>query len=254
MEGYSFIFMSALFGILLFIILWQTSRKFRYSIRYGTEPQDNYWVKAGEYLFLLVAPIAGFIRYQSFETTGEVVFSKTHLPTLLFMAAIGGLSFWVSKFFKRETPPWLNIVLPLGLMQGILLNIALTIHFGKYIVLGAVFPAYGFELVAPLINILFLTRELYHNHLVFQYRFKTEPIASRNYIVLGLYILMDKSFAYKLRLFMLLLIPGLIYQIMLLMLAGQSPDAIIQVFTNTKGFTFSNPGKNTLDLFIGVLR
>jgi hypothetical protein len=41
-------------------------------------------------------------------------------------------------------------------------------------------------------------------------------------------------------LFALLLLPALLVQITLLMLvAGQSPDAIVQVFTQTKGFTFS---------------
>lgn len=228
------------FGVLLLIILWQISRKFYKSIRHRSIPADNIWVKMGEYMFLLIAPVMGFWRYQAFETTGEVVFSKAHLHTLMALAVVGGLSFWVSRWGKQRTPPWANVLLPLGLLQGILLNVLLAIHFGQYIVLGAMFPGYGFELIAPVVNILLLSRELYHNHLVFLQRFRHEPIASRNYLVLSLYILMDNSFVYKLRLFALLLLPTLVIQIALLMLvAGQSPDAIVQVFTQTKGFTFS---------------
>lgn len=234
------IIIAVAFSLLLVIILWQIVRKFYQSLRHHLVPLDNYWTKAGEYIFLLGAPVMGFWRYQAFETTGEVVFSKAHLPTLMALAAVGGLSFWVSRWGKQHTPPWVNVLLPLGLLQGILLNLLLAIHFGRYMVLGAVFPSYGFELIAPLVNLLLLSRELYNNHLVFLQRFRNEPIASRNYLILSLYIFMDNSFAYKLRLFGMLLLPALAVQITLLMLlAGQSPDAIVQVFTQTKGFTFS---------------
>lgn len=249
-----FIFATVLFIVFIVTISWHTLKSFRHSIYYQVVTEDNHWIKLGQYLFLLVAPILGFIRYQVFETSGEIVFAKAHLPTLITMATIGGVSFWISKFFKKTTTPWLNILLPIGILQGILLNIVLAIHFGRYILLGTAYPMHGFELVAPLFNVLFLSRELYHNHLNFSQRFKKEPIASSNYIVLILYILMDRSFLYKLRLFMMLLAPAVVAQVMVLLFAGQSPDAILQVFTDTKGFTFSNPGKNTLELITDLIR
>lgn len=242
------------FGVYLAITGWHIFRSLRYSLFYRTVAPNNYWVKAAEVIFLLVAPLLGFIRYQAFETTGEIVFSSTHLPTLITMAALGGASFWVSKLFKYDAPPWLTILIPLGLIQAIILNIVLAIHFGKYIFIGMVFPLHGFELVAPLLNITLLSRELYHHHLVFRHHVKNEPIYSRNYLVLSLFFFMDTSFMSKLRICLTLFVPMLLLQVMILTLFGQSPDAIVQVFTDTKGFTFSNPGKRTVELFYSLLK
>ncbi|HAS44681.1 MAG TPA: hypothetical protein DCS93_29655 [Microscillaceae bacterium] len=245
-----YIIISALFAIYLLVAGWHTLRSLRSPSRWA----NNYWVKSAEILFLLLAPVLGFLRYQEFQTTGEVVFSPTHLPTLIALAVLGGASFWVSRFFKYRTPPWLTILLPLGLIQGLLLNLALIIHFGDYVLLGAAFPLLGFELLAPLFNVLFISRELYHQHLVLRKHIKEEPIYSTNYLVLGLFFLMDTSFFTKLRICLVLFIPAFLFQIMLLVLCGQSPDAIVQVFTDTKGFTFSSPGRRTLEIFTSLLQ
>ncbi len=249
----SYIMATVLFGIYLIIVTWHTLRSLRHRSFMGLKKR-NYWIKSAEILFLLVAPILGFIRYQAFHTTAEVVFSPTHLPTLIALATLGGLSFWVSRLFKYNTPPWLTILLPLGLIQGILLNLLLIIHFGKYIGLGAAFPLLGFELVAPLFNVVFIGRELYHQHLVMRQHIKQEPIYTTNYLVLGLFFLMDTSFFSKLRICLALFIPVFLFQVMLLVLCGQTPDAIVQVFTDTKGFTFSSPGKRTMEIFTSFLR
>ena len=245
---------AAFFGIYLLITGWHIFKSLRYSLFYRTVAPNNYWVKSAEVIFLLVAPLLGFIRYQAFETTGEIVFSSVHLPTLITMAILGGVSFWISKLFKYDAPPWLTILIPLGLIQAIILNAVLAIHFGKYIIIGMAFPLQGFELVAPLLNIILLSRELYHQHLVFRHHVKNEPIYSRNYLVLSLFFLMDASFMTKLRICLTLFIPAFLFQITILMLFGQSPDAIVQVFTDTKGFTFSNPGKRTVELFYSLLK
>ncbi|OJJ15051.1 hypothetical protein BKI52_39995 [marine bacterium AO1-C] len=249
-----YIIATTLFAIYLILVGWHTLRSLRYSPLGYSPKANNYWIKSAEILFLLMAPILGFIRYQEFQTTGEVVFSPAHLPTLIALAALGGMSFWVSRFFKYNAPPWLTILLPLGLIQGILINLILVIHFGKYMLLGAVFPLLGFELIAPLFNVIFISRELYHQHLALRQHVKNEPIYSTNYLVLGLFFLMDTRFFTKLRICMVLFVPAFLFQITLLVLCGQSPDAIVQVFTDTKGFTFSSPGKRTVEIFMSFLK
>lgn len=185
-------------------------------------------------LFSLLAPISGFLRYDAY--LDEFPFSDAHILTLIFLVVVAMICFWSSKLFKNYLSPILNVLVLIGILQGIILNILLTIHFGFDIILGAIFPFFGYELVAPLVNVFLLLGELYQNHLSFIEKYQEKESVSNNLIIRFLQgALYRKSFV-----LFILFFPFYAIQQIILILFGQAPDAIVRVFVETCGFTFSD--------------
>lgn len=185
-------------------------------------------------LFSLLAPISGFLRYDAY--LDDFPFSDAHILTLIFLVVVAVICFWSSKLFKNHLSPILNVLVLIGILQGIILNILLMLHFGFYMILGAIFPFFGYELVAPLVNVFLLLAELYQNHLSFIEKYQKKELASNNLVIRFLqWTLFPKSFV-----LFILFFPFYAIQQIILILFGQAPDAIVRVFVETCGFTFSD--------------
>ncbi len=171
-------------------------------------------------LFTSFAPFIGFMRFDAFVP--EIPFSKHHVLAIVLLVLVSATCYWVSKFFKKQLSPFVNLLLRAGLIQGIILDFIVTIHFLNYMVAGIMFPMFGFELLAPPIAMLFLLYELHCN-------FRTpkqtpDPILNdENGIVL--------QFGVVLAL--------IIIQQLLLLPMGFKWNSLMLAFTQSKGFVFS---------------
>ncbi len=204
--------------------------------QYLSKAYQNRWLFAAEVLFTVVAPAFGFILQKEFDR--EFPFSKDHLLTLIFLAVLSVNSYWASRLFKGKHAPLVDALIPLGILQGILLNLAFLLHFGTWIVLGLIFPLYGFALVAPLINVVLLTRELYLGHLFFRRNLNLDDFQEKKWLLV---FLSKASLGRKSLLYFILLMPFFAIQQALLVLLGQRPDAAVRVFVESCGFNFSDP-------------
>lgn len=153
-----FIYPALLLGTVLIILFsWRKSALSNYI----SDPKSAWFTILG-ILFTVISPLIGFARYDEFKP--EIPFSPEHVPAVELMVAVSALSYWVSRFYKRELPYVLNLFVRAGMLQGILLCILLTIHFGpEYLINGLAWPTIGFELDAPPIAGLFILYEFVCN-------------------------------------------------------------------------------------------
>lgn len=203
------------------------------------ETYQNRWIFGAELLFTVLAPLIGFLRYSETGFSPEFPFAEKHLLTLIVLVAIAVIGYWLSRLYKTKLPPLLDAFVPVMVLQGFLLNIILVIHFGGHILMGAIFPLIGFELIAPFVNIVLFGRELFYHHLAFQQIREHTQIYHHNRI---LRFLENTHFPVKTGLNFILLFPFLFLQQFILTLFGQVPDAAIRVFVETCKFTFSGDG------------
>lgn len=202
----------------------------------SSEVYHNKSILAAEILFTVIAPAVGFVRYQEFPP--EFPFAEKHLFTLIFLVVVSINSYWASRLYKSHQAPLVAALIPLGIFQGILINLALLIHFNFYVLMGVAFPVFGFELVAPLINIFLFVRELYFGHLYFRQNLEPSSFSNPNFLIRFLltFNLRRKSLTY-----FILWMPFFVVQQSILVLLGQKPDAAVRVFVESCGFTFSDP-------------
>lgn len=179
-------------------------------------------------------PLLGFWRQHDYPP--EFPFGEAHLPSLFFIIVVALNAYWASQLFKHQQAPLVAVLIPLGLMQGLLLNIALLGHFGSYVILGFMYPMMGFELVAPLFNAILFARALYANHCHFQEKLDLEAFQRTIWYPLARWCFPTRSFVY-----FVLVWPFAYLQQALLTLFGQRADGVLRAFVESCGFTFSDP-------------
>jgi hypothetical protein len=110
-------------------------------------------------LFTVVGPLIGFSRYDHYRELG-IPFSPQHVFAVEFVAITGALSYWASRFYKREMPWLLRYLVLGGMLQGLLLCFVTSIHFAGFYGYGIAWAPLGFELFSPPVAFLFLLYEL----------------------------------------------------------------------------------------------
>jgi hypothetical protein len=178
------------------------------------------WMVTLGILFTSFAPLIGFMRFDAFGP--EMPFSKQHVLIIELLVLVSAVCYWISKFYKKKLSPAVTILVRAGLIQGIILDAVVTIHFTNYFGAGIMFPMFGFELLAPPIAMLFLIYEL-------QCNFKsTQQNAS---------LLFSEDI--KLLLHAGAVIALIVVEQAILLPAGSQWDSLVSAFTESKGFVFS---------------
>lgn len=224
---------AAIFGVFLLFSIFYTFISFN-------SPTDNrvyqqHWLATlSEMTFTLAAPITGFLRANHIDEQ-EFPFGEAHLPTLIVLSFVAIIAYWISRLFVDKLPPLLSVLVLIALVQGWLINFTLLLHFGGYLVLGALFPIVGYELTAPLLNLIFLGREFYLNHLRFCEKYP--QYEGKSWLIR---FLAQPYFMRKTSLIFVLFFPFFFVQQVILTLFGQAPDAILRVFIESCKFNFSD--------------
>jgi hypothetical protein len=179
------------------------------------------WVIIWGALFTTAAPLIGFMRFDAYGP--EMPFSKQHVLVIELLVVVSAVCYWVSKFAKKKVSPFVNLLLRAGLIQGIILDVIVTIHFGHYMGMGLLFPMFGFELLAPPIAMMFLLYELTCNFRTPKQ--KAEPL-----------FFIDKILPLHLGAVIVLVF----VQQAALIPAGFHWNSLVLAFTESKGFIFSH--------------
>lgn len=218
-----FIVIILVYPIILCLTIICIATNWRKSIRNQFRNNDelNCWVVLPGILFTTLAPLIGFMRFDAFGP--EIPFSKHHVAVIELVVIISAVCYWISKFFKKKLPPVVNLLVRAGLIQGIILDAIVTIHFTNYFGMGIMFPLFGFELLAPPIAMLFLIYEL-------QCNLKSAP---QN---MALEFSAEKKFLLHAGIVLALIV---VEQAVLLP-AGSQWDSLVSAFTESKGFVFSS--------------
>jgi hypothetical protein len=141
--------------VIVLVLSWNKS------IRNEFRENPSAWITVFAILFTTLGPLMGFWRYNKFGA--DCPFDPKHVFAIEIIVIVSAMCYWFSRFFKKEFPPFINGILRAGLIQGIILDFFVTIHFGTYMIRGLVFPLFGFELLAPPMALLFLLYELHCN-------------------------------------------------------------------------------------------
>jgi len=114
-----------------------------------------------EILFMGLAPPCGvFMIYYFYRDIQP--FHIDYAPVLGIYIFAGYISYWLSRYGKKNISISLAASLPYGIVIGIILYCILFIHFISQLTLlgGAILPFFGFPLFAPLPALLYSIREL----------------------------------------------------------------------------------------------
>jgi hypothetical protein len=211
------------FGILLATCItlfryWNKSKREQYT----SDPTNPGFILAAIF-FTILGPICGFARCNSMFSS-ESPFAPNFMLAVELLVVVSGFAYWVSLYYKRQLPTWLNGLLRAAILQGVILDLFVTIHFLNYMGLGLVFPYLGFELLVPPIAGLFLLYELFCNIRI-----------NKPQSVSGL----DADPLRKLGMLWGLLLVLLLVEQALLIPLGYPPDSLIRAFTESHGFIFS---------------
>lgn len=171
--------------------------------------------------FTTLAPIIGFLRYDAFGS--DKPFDPNHVISVEVLVVVSGACYWISKFFKRKLSPFINQLLRAALLQGIILDAIVTLHFANYLMMGIVFPLFGFELLAPPMALIFIWYELECNYRVSKPQQESANAVGKNILV---------QFGWVAAL--------VVVEQVMLMPAGFAWDSLISAFTESKGFILSS--------------
>lgn len=202
-------------SIVVIVLSWVRSSR----CDYRSDPPSA-WLTVFGIIFTIIAPLIGFIRFDNYPP--EIPFAKAHVASVEIMVIISALSYWLSRFYKREIPEWLNFFVRAGMMQGVTLCAFVAVHFGGYLVQGFLLPTFGFELDAPLIVIPLLLYELRCNYALDELNGYTAQVQRNRALQPGLLVVL------------------LIVEQASLLPFGYSWNSLALAFTQSNGFTFSD--------------
>ena len=196
-----------------------------------------------EVIYTVIGPIIGFLRYDEYGP--DIPFSPQHVLTIIILVIFSSLSFWISRFSKTKATKFQKYLLNIGLLQGMILCIIVTIHFIPRISDGILFPMLGFEMMSPFIAFFLMLKEFYLN-----YKFINAPevqqvitplsyhgkfVAKKNNLLIA--EIMDNK-----RLLIPFLLGGLlVFEICIAVIFGQQFESIYYAFSQSVGFIFSVP-------------
>jgi hypothetical protein len=166
MEQLFFFFPAIIYPFFLAIVLIKNIRQ-TYHLGTGKiswqDIRRHNWVEFG---FIIIAPISGLIKLWLFSSFGDIIpFALPYAYALIPIYLIATISFYISRFslYKENLPVyWISRA---GIILGIIFCVVLSIHFGYYILLGIIFPVYGFEFTAPIVVIVYFIKELKRSRL-----------------------------------------------------------------------------------------
>lgn len=211
-----------IYPILLIVIIIALFRNWKKSMRNDFKNNDE--LSVGMTLlggfFTTLAPLIGFIRFDAFGP--DIPFSKHHVVAIELLVIVSAACYWISRFSKKKLSPFVNLLLRAGLIQGIILDLFVTIHFAEYMGMGVIFPLFGFELLAPPMAMLFLIYELHCN-----FRIQTQNP--------GLEFSLHNTIPVQSGVVLVLVF---VEQLMLLPMGFQW-NSLLLAFTESRGFVFS---------------
>jgi hypothetical protein len=205
--------------ITVFVLI--RSRKKSIGNAFSNDDESSEWMILFGALFTSIAPLIGFLRFDAYGP--DMPFSKQHVTIIELLVIVSAICYWISKLAKKKLHPLANLFLRAGLIQGIILDVIITIHFANYMGLGLMFPFFGFELLAPPMAMLFLLYELECN-------FKSPKQIPDPVNFTG------KKFPLQLGAVMTLIF----VQQALLLPMGSQWDSLVLAFTESRGFIFSS--------------
>lgn len=189
-----------------------------------------------EILFMGISPILGIIFVFVFKDDIKP-FDINHTLSLGVFVVLAYAAYWVSKIAKQRVNNTVFLLLPMGMMIGILIYLAIFIHFISPITLmgGALLPVFGFALYAPLPAILFNIKELVRHKQFYRQKFAIEDAyrSTLFFQTLGTSPSINNATYYIATLLVIAAIQGL------LVLVGQDMLSMMHVFTGGEGFLFS---------------
>ncbi|MCW3102023.1 MAG: hypothetical protein JWO09_463 [Bacteroidetes bacterium] len=192
-----------------------------------------------DFVFTLIAPAIGFCRFDAYGF--DMPFSKRHVISIILLVMVSSASFWCARLTSGTRNPFLRILFSVGMLQGIILCFACSIHFLNYFVLGIVFPFQGFELLCPLVAFFLLLREFYFYNQTAAVPAELLPYREElGFIPLPLQVV-QLPLLPRLAVYSALLAIAVALQVALLYSLGQDADSIIKAFRESSGFIFSKP-------------
>ena len=208
------------------------------SMKMWRSEESPYRLLFTDIIHTVVGPIIGFIRYDEYGP--EIPFSKEHVFTIIVLVFVSSVSFWLSRLTRKINTPVQNMLLSIGIFQGMIVCLITTIHFFNFLPSGLAFPMFGFELLTPLIAFFLLLKEFY-----FVNRYISSiPQTGLIYLKIGRakisYEVINKLLYYRGFLYPVMAVILIIIEIAIACFFGQDFDSIIKAFTESKGFIFSN--------------
>jgi len=181
----------------------------------------------GEFIFLGIAPILGFLRYDGHGN--EIPFAKEHILSIQFLSFVSIGCYFIARFYESKLTKLQKGLLSVGIMQGMIICFFTSIHFLSHIFLGIVFPMFGFELAAPYMGFVLLLVQFY-----FLNKKGTDYRISNTLNRFEAQMTQNKFVSFS-----ILLIFLIGAEILVLMCFGQDSDSLIRAFHESKGFIFS---------------
>lgn len=190
-----------------------------------------------EVLFTVAGPVIGFSRFDAYMP--DIPFAKHHVLSVMILTASSSAAFWLSRLTERTAGPELRILLSAGMLQGILLCAVVTVHFACYLLLGLVYPVFGFELLCPLFAFFLLCRQLYFYNKVTPAPDGLLPYREQLGIVPVQVRIFRQPLGTRLLIYGGLALAAVIAQMAAAYALGQDADSLIKAFTQSTGFVFS---------------
>lgn len=187
-----------------------------------------------EIISMGVSPLMGII-VSFFFMEMNIPFDPLHAISAITFIAIGYISYWASRGFKKDLPLSINLLLPYGILIGILCYIFLFLHFLSITTLLAVALAsiIAFPLLAPLPATFFAFRQFQIQQAYVKEAIKRQE-DSENYIDKWTAFLAWNNSTNPFALIAcILIILGALF------LIGQPLDGFWQAFRGSHGFLFS---------------
>ena len=193
-------------------------------------PNIKKWDYA-EIIAMGIAPIMGVILHFVF-TDMKIPFAPQYAISAISFIAIGYCSYWLSRGFKNRLSLIANLILPYGIVIGVLSYIMLFVHFMSLTTLLAMgfVSIIAFPLIAPLPAIIYALRQL---KIQVEYLQKQmgEGFQTSNWI---------KGLRWNFDFINLLYLIGFVSIIQIfLMILGQPLDGFWLAFRESEGFLFS---------------
>lgn len=195
------------------------------------------FILISEMIFTIIGPGIGFWRFDKYGS--DIPFDKHHVLSIILLVIVSSASFWLAKLTHKNGNPVLRILLSIGMLQGILLCFITSIHFILFIPMGIIYPFFGFELLSPIIALLFLLKEFnFYNRIIFDLDELLPYRAQLGFIPLPIKIMQLPALP-RIAVYLTGVVMLLFLEIMIASFFGQDYDSIIKAFTHSVGFIFS---------------
>ncbi|MGB1216348.1 MAG: DUF6688 domain-containing protein [Saprospiraceae bacterium] len=214
----------------------------------GIRPISYLNYKLAPFFIVIIGPIGGlFISYHGSPYTKYdelyTPISHEHLLTVSVFYFIAMFSFCINEWKETELPPMLRAFSLIGMAQGFVLCLVLSVQLGGFMLVGLIPIGITFPALCPPLFAMLIFISIKKDLTSF------EEIGKEGIIVDS--GILDDNFMLKTArkvirkandmnpLILFLCIPFMAIQQAILVLFGQQPDSFIKAFTETATYTFS---------------